>query len=38
MELVKRGLDDAKYRFCEKFNLVLAFLSVLFPTQYFLPP
>lgn len=38
MELVKKGLDDAKYRFCEKFTLVLSFLTVLYPSQWFLSP
>lgn len=30
MELFKRGLDNANYRFCEKFTLVFSFSPVLF--------
>lgn len=38
MELFKKGLDDAKYRFCEKFTLVFSFLPVVFLSQYSLSP
>lgn len=35
MELVKKGLDDAKYRFCEKFTSVLFFLMCHFSQSVF---